>query len=111
MAPKTSARKATTQKTGPETDKDQRALAKSAGEKQEIALRTLKTLLTPKIHPPASAPPSTGASSSLPDLNPFFPIDPTLKGGQQTSVNAIPPTDAEELRWREVSRRFAPRRY
>jgi hypothetical protein len=45
-----------------------------------------------------------------PDLNHFYPFDPCLKPGLQTAVNTIPPPDPEERRWRELHRRFTPRR-
>ncbi len=48
-----------------------------------------------------------------PDLNHFFPRDPQMiaAGLQAPRNSAAPPgEDAEERRWREVSRRFAPSR-
>jgi hypothetical protein len=87
----------------PPKDSTSALATKIAAETQTSAepkLTSEKTHDTPKSVPPA--PPT--------DLNHFYPFDPTLKAGLQTSVNTIPPPDAEELRWREVSRRFAPRR-
>ncbi len=47
----------------------------------------------------------------LPDLNHFYPRDPTLRPGLQQPRNTTVYPDEEELRWRELSRRYAfPRR-
>ncbi len=46
----------------------------------------------------------------LPDLNHFYPRDPTLRPGLQQLRNTYVPPDEEELRWRELSRRYAPHR-
>jgi hypothetical protein len=43
-----------------------------------------------------------------PDLNHFYPRDSTLRPGLQQLRNTTAPPDEEELRWRELSRRYAP---
>jgi hypothetical protein len=68
----------------------------------------------PKPEPkPAPKPePDTSSPSFPPDFfNHFYPIDPSLKAGLQDLRKNIPPPDAEELRWRELSRRYSRRRF
>ncbi len=52
------------------------------------------------------------ATPAPPDLNHFYPRDPQMiaAGLQAPQNSAAPPPDAEELRWRELSRRFTPGR-
>lgn len=65
-----------------------------------------------EIAPSTNEPNATDESSQpyppLADLNHFYPNDPSLQPTLQRA-SAIPP-DAEELRWRELSRRYAPSR-
>jgi hypothetical protein len=66
---------------------------------------------------PANKPPATEASNEpsqpyppLADLNHFYPRDPTLRPGLQQPRNTTVYPDEEELRWRELSRRYASAR-
>ncbi|HYW65830.1 MAG TPA: hypothetical protein VFB10_03930, partial [Candidatus Dormibacteraeota bacterium] len=59
---------------------------------------------------PQSPEKSSGTRPS-PDLNHFYPRDPTLRPGLQQPRNTYVPPDEEELCWRELRRRYAlPRR-
>jgi len=74
------------------------------------ALQPIPT--SPKTPPVAQ--PSHDPSQPYPplaDLNHFYPRDPTLRPGLQQPRNTTVYPDEEELRWRELSRRYAsPRR-
>jgi hypothetical protein len=58
----------------------------------------------------SSAKPESVPKAPQFDFNHFYPHDPTLKPGLQDPNKTLPPPDAQELRWRELNRRFAPRR-
>ena len=59
------------------------------------------SLVSPQPPAPFPAPPPQR------DLNHFYPIDPSLPPGRQDHAKNIPPLDAEELRWRELSRQYS----
>jgi hypothetical protein len=54
--------------------------------------------------------PSVKLKPPLTNLNYFYPNDPTLRPGLQQPCNTTAPPDEEELRWHELSRRYAPHR-
>jgi len=62
---------------------------------------------------PSTARPSSDPSQPyppLPDLNHFYPRDPTLRPGLQQPRNTTVYPDEEELRWSELTRRYASTR-
>ena len=60
-------------------------------------------LTSPQAEPSKPFPP-------FPDLNHFFPRDPTLRPGLQEPRNTYVPPDEEELRYRELKRQYASHR-
>jgi len=76
-----------------------------------VALAPQPTPATQQIQEAAN--PSNDPSQPYPplaDLNHFYPRDPTLRPGLQQPRNTTVYPDEEELRWRELSRRYAPAR-
>jgi hypothetical protein len=75
----------------------------SETEKREPGSGTPKAEPSTRNLPPPVVPPPPPQQ----DLNHFYPWGPTLPPGRQDPAKNTPPPDAEELRWRELSRQYA----
>jgi hypothetical protein len=85
--------------------------AEASLKQTELRAESSEPSAAPAKKSPPKTPPRTTVSTATqttppPDLNHFYPIDFTLPPGLQDHRKNIPPPDAEELRSRELSRRY-----